>query len=437
LVGGEWGSGMGLGGGLGGWSVWGGHDRQTLGHGQGHALAQGRAQAREYDVGWGAAPSAAPSAPPRQAGDEMAWAMPNGAAYLPQSLELDDVSEEVVVRELKEVSGLATEIQRRVTRQEHERDPFEEFNMAPLESPASPSAGPQWPSMDQRNMGPFANEFMIRTFKISLCPKNYRHNWFACPYAHPREKAQRRDPKEYAYSWKPCPVFEVSGSCPDGSACLLSHGPFERWLHPDAYRTMPCRSGRACQRPICFFAHGPEELRHVSAERAAAIAAELGIQPPPQHALMEERTKAIRANSEHSIDPSELDRVLEQVKEPTDSLGASALRPTGVAALSDSFAGVALHESASPAQNATAVERYVTYDKDKDRLLVTLWLDKGLPTDGAPAPAIDSSGTFAQAIANGKNAATTKDKAKSTASARRRRGGGAHRKAKGVDELGT
>lgn len=378
-------------------------------------------------------------------GHEMAWAMPKGTGVhnLPQSLldNPEDLSEEVVVRELKEVSGLATEIQRRVTRQEHERDPFEEFNMAPLESRMSPSsAQQQWPSADQRNMGPFANEFMIRTFKISLCPKNYRHNWFACPYAHPREKAQRRDPQEYAYSWKPCPVFEVSGSCPDGNACLLSHGPFERWLHPDAYRTMPCRSGRACQRPICFFAHGPEELRHVSAEQATAIAAELGIQPPPQHAIMEERARAIRAKSKDELDPSELDRVLQQVQEPLDSLGTSALRPTGVAALNDSFAGVALHEPAHPIP-PSATERYVTYDKDKDRLLVTLWLDKIVPGNGDGAPAHEAQefpGSMTRAAKNSASAGapTTgkekeKEKPKSSSGSRRHRGG--RRKAKGVD----
>jgi len=41
-------------------------------------------------------------------------------------------------------------------------------------------------------------------------------------------------------------------------------------LHPDRFRTEACQYGAACKRPVCFFAHGPEQLRTAPPDLPAA-----------------------------------------------------------------------------------------------------------------------------------------------------------------------
>lgn len=61
------------------------------------------------------------------------------------------------------------------------------------------------------------------------------------------------------------PYFEVrlwcTGVCKKGDSCEFAHGVFECWLHPDRYRTQPCKDGPNCPRRVCFFAHFPDQLR--------------------------------------------------------------------------------------------------------------------------------------------------------------------------------
>jgi len=59
-----------------------------------------------------------------------------------------------------------------------------------------------------------------------------------------------------ALGWRRPPLSSFSLSR-RGDACPHAHGVFETWLHPSRYRTQPCRAGAACDRAICFFAHGP------------------------------------------------------------------------------------------------------------------------------------------------------------------------------------
>ncbi|CAL9166381.1 zinc finger CCCH domain-containing protein 2-like [Musa acuminata AAA Group] len=106
-----------------------------------------------------------------------------------------------------------------------------------------------------------SDEFRMYEFKVRRCMRGRSHDWTDCPFAHPGEKARRRDPRRYHYSGAVCPEFRRSGSCPRGDACELAHGVFECWLHPARYRTMPCKDGRRCRRKICFFAHFPRQLR--------------------------------------------------------------------------------------------------------------------------------------------------------------------------------
>nr|CAD1843169.1 unnamed protein product [Ananas comosus var. bracteatus] len=104
------------------------------------------------------------------------------------------------------------------------------------------------------------DEFRMYEFKVRRCARGRSHDWTECPYAHPGEKARRRDPRKYHYSGTACPDFR-KGNCKRGDACEFAHGVFECWLHPARYRTQPCKDGTACRRRVCFFAHTPEQLR--------------------------------------------------------------------------------------------------------------------------------------------------------------------------------
>ncbi|KAE8649902.1 hypothetical protein Csa_012683 [Cucumis sativus] len=104
------------------------------------------------------------------------------------------------------------------------------------------------------------DHFRMFEFKIRRCARGRSHDWTECPYAHPGEKARRRDPRKYHYSGTACPEFR-KGNCKKGDSCDFAHGIFECWLHPARYRTQPCKDGLACRRRVCFFAHTPEQLR--------------------------------------------------------------------------------------------------------------------------------------------------------------------------------
>ncbi|KAI0524294.1 hypothetical protein KFK09_003660 [Dendrobium nobile] len=114
------------------------------------------------------------------------------------------------------------------------------------------------------------DEFRIYEFKVRRCARGRSHDWTECPYAHPGEKARRRDPRKFHYSGVACPDFR-KGSCKRGDACEFAHGVFECWLHPARYRTQPCKDGTACRRRVCFFAHTPEQLRYLPHQKQQRI----------------------------------------------------------------------------------------------------------------------------------------------------------------------
>ncbi|KAL3690771.1 hypothetical protein R1sor_004422 [Riccia sorocarpa] len=116
------------------------------------------------------------------------------------------------------------------------------------------------------------DQFRMFEFKVRRCMRGRSHDWTECPFAHPGEKARRRDPRRFHYSGTACPDFR-KGSCRRGDACEFAHGVFECWLHPARYRTQPCKDGRNCRRRVCFFAHTPEQLRLLPAAAQAASAA--------------------------------------------------------------------------------------------------------------------------------------------------------------------
>ena len=106
------------------------------------------------------------------------------------------------------------------------------------------------------------DHFRMYDFKVLRCSRGRSHDWTECPYAHPGEKARRRDPRKYSYSGTACPDFR-KGGCVKGDSCEFGHGVFECWLHPARYRTQPCKDGGNCRRRVCFFAHSPDQLRYL------------------------------------------------------------------------------------------------------------------------------------------------------------------------------
>jgi hypothetical protein len=121
--------------------------------------------------------------------------------------------------------------------------------------------------------------FFFLFLQVVPCSKRFVHDWTECPFAHPQEKARRRDPKIHTYTGIACPSMKKEGTCAFGDHCPYAHNVFEYWLHPTRYRTQLCNDGSNCRRKICFFAHSLDELRvpackpFVSPEGLAAAAA--------------------------------------------------------------------------------------------------------------------------------------------------------------------
>lgn len=105
-----------------------------------------------------------------------------------------------------------------------------------------------------------SDNFRMYEFKVRRCTRSRSHDWTDCPFAHPGEKARRRDPRRYHYSGAVCPEFR-RGGCSRGDSCEFAHGVFECWLHPSRYRTEACKDGKNCKRKVCFFAHSARQLR--------------------------------------------------------------------------------------------------------------------------------------------------------------------------------
>ncbi|KAL3647112.1 hypothetical protein CASFOL_008080 [Castilleja foliolosa] len=107
-----------------------------------------------------------------------------------------------------------------------------------------------------------SDHFRMFEFKVRKCNRSRSHDWTDCPFAHPGEKARRRDPRRFHYSGTVCSDYR-KGHCDKGDNCEFSHGVFECWLHPSRYRTEACKDGKSCKRKVCFFAHSTRQLRMV------------------------------------------------------------------------------------------------------------------------------------------------------------------------------
>ncbi|PON74843.1 Zinc finger, CCCH-type [Trema orientale] len=116
-------------------------------------------------------------------------------------------------------------------------------------------------SDDDGESDPYSSDhFRMYEFKVRRCTRSRSHDWTDCPFAHPGEKARRRDPRRHHYSGTVCPDYR-RGGCGRGDSCEFAHGVFECWLHPARYRTEACKDGKNCKRKVCFFAHTPRQLR--------------------------------------------------------------------------------------------------------------------------------------------------------------------------------
>ncbi|MCO5554483.1 hypothetical protein L7F22_008012 [Adiantum nelumboides] len=145
-----------------------------------------------------------------------------------------------------------------------------EASLEALTCESPPGDSPFWrflPSNNEKHSMDLTScdEFCMYEFKVRRCMRGRSHDWTECPYAHPGEKARRRDPRCFNYSGTACPDFR-RGTCRKGDSCELSHGVFESWLHPARFRTQLCKDGKACKRRVCFFAHSPSQLRLSSPE---------------------------------------------------------------------------------------------------------------------------------------------------------------------------
>eukprot|EP00798_Chlamydomonas_sp_ICE-L_P007283 gene7283-399_t len=106
-----------------------------------------------------------------------------------------------------------------------------------------------------------SDEFRMYSFKVVPCSKHFCHDWTTCPFAHPKEKARRRDVRGLSYYGIACADMTKNLKCPRGDGCSCAHNVFEYWLHPSRYRTQMCNEGPKCKRKTCFFAHSSDELR--------------------------------------------------------------------------------------------------------------------------------------------------------------------------------
>ncbi|KAJ4767943.1 Zinc finger CCCH domain-containing protein 2 [Rhynchospora pubera] len=180
------------------------------------------------------------------------------------------------------------------------------------------------------------DEFRMYEFKVRRCARGRSHDWTECPFAHPGEKARRRDPRKYHYSGTACPDFR-KGQCKRGDSCEFAHGVFECWLHPARYRTQPCKDGTACRRRVCFFAHTPEQLRVLPQEKSPRAAGS-GVANQPesydgspqrrQHALDMYVSKCLMSSSPTStlLSPPKSPPSESPPMSPVDGTGSLAMR---------------------------------------------------------------------------------------------------------------
>ncbi|CAG9467867.1 unnamed protein product [Pedinophyceae sp. YPF-701] len=147
-----------------------------------------------------------------------------------------------------------------------------------------------------RSIHHMGDDFCMYHYKIDMCTSTIPHDWTSCPFAHPGEKARRRNPLLCNYAGVPCPDSR-KGRCQRGEACPYAHGVFECWLHPLRFRSQMCKDGPRCERPVCFFAHNLQELRVPNTAAAGGQGGHIPRPPtlPPAAVVTSTRSRTQRA----------------------------------------------------------------------------------------------------------------------------------------------
>ncbi|XP_061994482.1 zinc finger CCCH domain-containing protein 20-like [Rosa rugosa] len=172
------------------------------------------------------------------------------------------------------------------------------------------------------------DHFRMFEFKVRRCARGRSHDWTDCPFAHPGEKARRRDPRKYHYSGSACPDFR-KGHCKKGDSCEFAHGVFECWLHPARYRTQPCKDGTSCKRRVCFFAHTPEQLRVLPQQSPRGSTSAESYDGSPLRQAMEAASLGkgmpFMSSPPPSISPDDSPPVSPMTRSVSRSLGSSSI----------------------------------------------------------------------------------------------------------------
>ncbi|GAB4814485.1 hypothetical protein N2152v2_001531 [Parachlorella kessleri] len=210
-------------------------------------------------------------------------------------------------------------------------DTSEELHDAAVEpSPSAEGCSPEdEPAMFK------SDSFRMNCMKVLQCSKRYVHDWTECPFAHPQEKARRRDPRVHTYTGIACPSMKKEGTCAFGDHCPYAHNVFEYWLHPTRYRTQLCNDGSNCKRKICFFAHSLDELRvpackpFVSPEALAAAAAAAAADEAAKRKTG--GAPPLLGGLGDVLAAQQFDGVVDALRSPSSTTGAAGTDPSQVA----------------------------------------------------------------------------------------------------------
>lgn len=175
------------------------------------------------------------------------------------------------------------------------------------------------------------DEFRVWEMKIRSCPKSRPHDWTMCPFAHPGEKAKRRDPRVFNYCGTACAEYRKSGTCARGDSCMYAHGVFECWLHPSRYRTQLCTDGVSCTRRVCFFAHRECELRKSIGGVMPSIPSPAhagGLESQPRHAQAPDAHARALTSAIQMLDPLSKQTLLEALQNDLQAPNVSSFYGT-------------------------------------------------------------------------------------------------------------
>ncbi|KAK3127978.1 hypothetical protein QOZ80_7AG0580940 [Eleusine coracana subsp. coracana] len=243
-----------------------------------------------------------------------------------------------------------------------------------------PEGNSSWPHQGHRLWASMSEAFWVYEYKVRRCPNAGSHDWRLCPYAHPGERARRRDPRRYPYLAVPCPNHHnrAGTSCPRGLYCRYAHGVFELWLHPKRFRTRMCDAGTRCARRICFVAHCPAQQRRGDDGDRAAMAPLFQGEPSMPPYIVHQYLPLPPSSSSSQLRPSWRPRAVDVVeaaalppRRPLDNIGASLSSSSSastavVATLASSSADCSGSSSSAGSSISSSLRAVQDPDSDDD-----------------------------------------------------------------------